>query len=242
MNVIEVEIKNKKAVRTNETAYVCDNSDFTVVFSFDEEWDEFETKTARFAYNDKYQDVIFTGTECQMPIISDTKLISVGVFAGNLQTTTPAPIVANKSILCGAGVPDKPSENVYNQIVELCNEAVETAKDVEERANKGEFNGSDGEDGHTPVKGVDYWTEEDKSEIVKEVYDFMFDDVLLVDHTTNKNYTLYVSNGKLMFAESDLTSDEEGTPDKLSLVDKSTGQLYTLYVSNGKLILAESEV
>lgn len=30
-------------------------------------------------------------------------------------------------------------------------------------------NGIDGKDGYTPVKGTDYWTEEDKSEIVSDV-------------------------------------------------------------------------
>lgn len=36
----------------------------------------------------------------------------------------------------------------------------------------GDFNGTPGEkgeDGHTPVKGTDYWTESDKAEIVAEV-------------------------------------------------------------------------
>ena len=124
LNVIEVEIKNKKAVRTNDTAYVCDNSDFTVVFSFDEEWDEFDVKTARFAYDGKHQDVVFTGTECEMPIISNTKLISVGVFSGDLHTTTPAQIVANKSILGVSGTPEPPSEDVYSQIIELINNGI----------------------------------------------------------------------------------------------------------------------
>lgn len=30
-------------------------------------------------------------------------------------------------------------------------------------------NGADGQDGHTPVKGVDYWTAQDKAEIVADV-------------------------------------------------------------------------
>ena len=32
----------------------------------------------------------------------------------------------------------------------------------------GEFNGSDGKDGYTPVKGTDYFTEEDKAEIAEQ--------------------------------------------------------------------------
>ena len=42
------------------------------------------------------------------------------------------------------------------------NEALKQAKE------SGEF---DGEDGHTPVKGTDYWTEDDKAEIVEGVLD-----------------------------------------------------------------------
>lgn len=158
LKVIEVEIKNKKAVRTNEAAYVCDNSDFTVVFSFDEEWDAFSVKTARFVYGDKHQDVVFTGTECPMPKIHDTKLISVGVFAGDLHTTTPASIVANKSILGASTVPDEPSPDVYAQIVELCGETKDIAQSVRDDADNGAF---DGEDGYTPIKGKDYFDGKD---------------------------------------------------------------------------------
>lgn len=154
LNVINVEIKNKKAVRTNETAYVCDNSNFTVVFSFDEEWDEFDVKTARFSYDDKYQDVVFTGNECAVPIISNTKLILVGVFAGNLSTTTPARIVANKSILSASGTPEPPSEDVYSQIIQM----------IDDGMLKGE-KGDRGPKGDVPQKGVDYWNEDDKAEV-----------------------------------------------------------------------------
>lgn len=146
LNVIEVSIKNKKAVRTNDAAYTCDNSDFTVVFSFDEEWNAFPTKTARFAYDDKFQDVVFSGNKCPMPKISNTKLISVGVFAGDLHTSTPAMIVANKSILGASGVPDEPSPDVYAQIVELCNETKDIARSVRDDADNGVFDGEDGKD------------------------------------------------------------------------------------------------
>jgi len=122
LNVINIKIENKQAFRTNDTAYVCDNSDYTVVFSFDKEWDEFETKTARFVYDGRHQDVIFTGNECAMPKISNARLIFVGVFAGDLHTTTSASVMANKSILSGSGIPDPPPENIYNQIIKMIEE------------------------------------------------------------------------------------------------------------------------
>ena len=46
-------------------------------------------------------------------------------------------------------------------------EAVNTA--LAQAKASGEFNGEDGEDGKTPVKGVDYYTESDKAEMVQAV-------------------------------------------------------------------------
>lgn len=50
-----------------------------------------------------------------------------------------------------------------SKLPEAVNEALAQAK------ASGEFNGDDGEDGKTPVKGVDYYTEADKAEIVAAV-------------------------------------------------------------------------
>lgn len=44
--------------------------------------------------------------------------------------------------------------------------AINTAL-AQAKAN-GEFNGKDGDDGHTPIKGEDYFTEDDKSELIKQ--------------------------------------------------------------------------
>ena len=43
----------------------------------------------------------------------------VGVFAGNLHTTTAACIGAKRSILSSSGVPADPAPDVYAQIMEL---------------------------------------------------------------------------------------------------------------------------
>lgn len=116
---INISVKNKIAVQTNKTEYICDNSDFIIKFNFDAEWDAYDTKTARFCYNSKYVDAVFTGDSCAIPIISDTNDISIGVYAGNLHTTTPALVLCEKSILGGSGFPADPPDDVYNQIMEL---------------------------------------------------------------------------------------------------------------------------
>ena len=122
MKIIAISVRDKIAVNMSGVSYTCGNSDFVINFDFDAEWDEFSVKTARFIKDDRtYQDQVFQGNECPVPILYNTNKIRVGVFAGNLHTSTPAIISANKSILCGNGSPEAPSEDVYAQIMEMLN-------------------------------------------------------------------------------------------------------------------------
>lgn len=158
---ITIQISKKVATCLTELPIVCGNSDYECEFLFDEEWDNHSIKTARFRDNGEYTDVVFEGNVCKMPIISNAKIVRVGVFAGELSTSTPAIVHCKPSILDGEDIPAPPREDVYLQIIGLCNEAVSTAKSVEERANNGEFDGRDGDDY--------VLTESDKEEIVAMV-------------------------------------------------------------------------
>ena len=117
---ISITVKNKVA-RADRVIIVCDNSDYTAVFDFDAEWDEYTTKTARFVYGGRYTDVVFTGNECTIPVIQDTRSLTVGVYAGDFHTTTPAYISCVPSILFGNGIPADPTPDVYAQSMELLN-------------------------------------------------------------------------------------------------------------------------
>lgn len=96
---------------------VCGNSDYQIAFNFDAEWDAYPVKTARFVFDGRYIDKVFEGDTCEAPVLSNTDICAVGVFAGDLCTTTPALIPCIKSILCGTGVPADPPEDVYSQIM-----------------------------------------------------------------------------------------------------------------------------
>lgn len=124
---ITVEVRNKVAAQTNRVEYVCGNNDFLIDFDFDDEWAAFDVKTARFIHNGTHIDVVFRGNQCAVPVMSDTHRFNVGVFAGDLRTTTAAYIPAKKSILCDAGVPADPMPDVYNQIMDRVNEVAEDA-------------------------------------------------------------------------------------------------------------------
>lgn len=102
MKVLQVTINNREASYVKRCGeIICGNSDYTIQFTFDEEWDAYDTKTARFIWNGQYKDVQFTGSTCSVPILKNTDSVTVGVYAGQLQTTTAAVIGCRKSILCG---------------------------------------------------------------------------------------------------------------------------------------------
>lgn len=157
MATIEILVREKIATNLDPRGQtiVCDNSDYVVKFDFDEEWAALPEKTARFAYNRRYQDISFKGDKCVMPAIRNASSVEVGVFAGNLHTTTPAVIYANKSIRgCGCA-PEGPPYEIYDHIMEAVNEACNAANEVKEAAKSGEFKGDPGKPGFSPTVGVE---------------------------------------------------------------------------------------
>lgn len=120
MKPIEITVREKVARLVDPDAFiVCGNSKYTVSFEFDAEWDEYDTKTACFKWNGQKEEVVFNGNQCKVPIISNTFSVEIGVYAGDLQTTTGALVNAKKSILCGTEKHHEPEPDVYNQIMEL---------------------------------------------------------------------------------------------------------------------------
>ena len=106
MKVLHINILDKKASYQNRDGeIVCGNSDYVIEFAFDTEWASHEEKIARFIWNDHYINVEFTGTICPVPVITNATEVKVGVYAGDLSTTTPAVIGCLKSILCESTTP-----------------------------------------------------------------------------------------------------------------------------------------
>lgn len=142
MKTIVIDISEKIAISPADEI-VCGNSDYCIRFNFDDEWSEHVKKTARFLYGGKCEDVIFEGDTVRVPIIKKALMLSVGVYAGELSTTTPAMIKARKSILCDDGLPPDPTPDVYAQLVKMTQSAEDTANKVLKMAENGDFNGED---------------------------------------------------------------------------------------------------
>lgn len=156
---ITIQILDKIATCLTEAPVVCGNSDYVVDFDFDEEWNEHNVKTAVFKVNGETIREVFEGTICKMPVFQNTLIAWVGVFAGTiddgtLSTSTPALIRCKPCVTDGDDPVAPPQDDVYNQIVDLCEGAVVTAKSVEDRANNGEFKGEKGEKGEKGDDGA----------------------------------------------------------------------------------------
>ncbi len=119
MNYINITVRGKIARAEGRARVVCGNSDYAVRFDFDAEWSEYTVKTARFVSEDgSYTDVQFEGDTCAVPILRNTRTLLVGVFAGNLRTTTAALIHAVPCITDPDGTPADPTPDVYAQLME----------------------------------------------------------------------------------------------------------------------------
>ena len=135
MNTLHITVNQKTATYLKRDGdIVCGNSDYQIQFIFDDEWEEYPTKTARFICKGNYLDVTFTGNTCQVPIIVDASYVLVGVYAGELQTTTSARIECKRSILCGGDTPRPDFNEAVNNAVAEVRGIAENAKVIADTA------------------------------------------------------------------------------------------------------------
>lgn len=107
--IINIEIIEKHATTLGAPVIVCSNAGYSIQFSFDSEWEGLDPKTARFVYvrnGAMYcKEVEFTGETVEMPVLSNTREVMVGVYTDTLCTSTPARVPCELSIRCLAAEP-----------------------------------------------------------------------------------------------------------------------------------------
>ncbi|MBQ6040204.1 MAG: hypothetical protein IJL32_05455 [Oscillospiraceae bacterium] len=125
---VDVTVENKIASTTGTPEIVCGNNDYAFVFTFDSEWSMFTEKTARFVWCDlrsgkiMHKDVLVTGDVCLAPALYDTAAVAVGVYAGNIHTTTPARIPCARCITDGEPLHEDPDPDIYEQLLQYLEE------------------------------------------------------------------------------------------------------------------------
>lgn len=200
--IIPISVADKIATAPSDAVIVCDNSDYIAEFEFDAEWADFDVKTARFCFNGAYLNEIFTGNSIKIPRIYGALYVEIGVFAGDIRTTTPARVRCMRSILSANGNVAAPSEDVYSQIMARLNEggvAEETDPTVSDWAKqptKPEYTAAE----------VGAYTKDETDRAIQLAVNnggipADSSGILLIDRTTGKQYVLYVEDGKLSMDE-----------------------------------------
>ena len=143
MATVTVTIKERIATVPNGVSLVCNNPSDVIQFNFDSEWNSITLKTARFTWQRNYVDIPFTGNTVNVPDISKTNVVELGVYADGI-TSTAVKIPFKHSIKSIGGSIAELAADVYSQIIQMINsDAVK------------------GDPGYTPVRGTDYWTDAD---------------------------------------------------------------------------------
>ena len=143
MATVNVTIRERIASVPSGISLVCNNPSDVIQFDFDSEWNSITLKTARFSWQRSYVDIPFTGNTVNVPDISKTNMVELGVYADGI-TTTAVKIPYKHSIKSIGGTVAEPTTDTYNQLVQMI--------------NKGAVKG---DPGVTPVRGTDYWTAAD---------------------------------------------------------------------------------
>lgn len=124
MKEIKIKVQDKIATLVEDVSLVCGNSDYSVIFDFDEDWVNHGLKTAVFVFGDSTVEVPFTGNileEKDAVAIEGATKCYIGVYSGDLITTTKAEIKCTPSIRDIAKKHKTPTKDIYNRLIELIN-------------------------------------------------------------------------------------------------------------------------
>lgn len=149
MPEIVVTVKNKMAVGDG-SVIVCNNSDYVVRFALDSEWDALALRTMRIVYDSySHTDIAFSGDTVALPAIVDRTSIGIGLYSGDIHTSTCAMFDCERSVMGkNSNAVAPPSSDVYNEIVEMIN-------DGRLKGDKG-ADGTNGADGANGADGVTF--------------------------------------------------------------------------------------
>lgn len=183
MSTIKVQCTDQ-VLRITESPVIASggvNEDY-VQFTFCPLWDGY-TKTAVFYMDEKfvYHSSVDDEDKCVIPkeAMNEKGKMYFGVFGVNgdiVRTSEVLPYIIKKGAITQESTPD-PTPDIYAQI--LASVAAAKIKSATINSNGNliiatqdnqtyDAGKAKGADGKTPVKGTDYWTDADKSEIVED--------------------------------------------------------------------------
>lgn len=128
---ISIKVREKVAQVQGSPQIVCGNSDYAVTFDFDSEWNAYDEKTLHAVWMDvrtgelKHYDVEFSESTVVLPAIYNTDRVCIGVYAGDIRTTTPARVPCLRCITDGEPYHDDPPPDIYLQLMDYMEQIIE---------------------------------------------------------------------------------------------------------------------
>lgn len=123
---ISIKVRNKIVQSVGIHEIVCGNSDYTISFDLDSEWNEFTDIVARFVYCDRngvrhWIDSEIQDSICNVPVLCGIDSVNIGIYAGegNIHTSTPSTIPCIRSITCILGQAHSMKRDFFNECMEL---------------------------------------------------------------------------------------------------------------------------
>lgn len=152
MNTLVFVVKGQMITRTDNLLPVakCRNL-YRAKFDFkNANWDGI--KTALFKMGNKPKAVILDeNDECDVPWeffdTEETAYGTVSVFCGDLVTANKESVLVMQSGYEQSEASEPPTPDIYNQILEVVDDTKQIAQSIRDDADKGLFNGKDGDDG-----------------------------------------------------------------------------------------------
>lgn len=121
---IHITVRERIAQTDGDPEIVCGNSDYTAVFDFDAEWVAYPQKTLHTVWRDNatgklgHDDIMFEGSSAVLPPVWRTCQVLIGVYAGDIRTTTAARVPCIGCITDTAPHHDDPDDALYRQLLE----------------------------------------------------------------------------------------------------------------------------
>lgn len=123
MPEIRVTVRNRIAYTSDNPEIVCGNSDYSVLFDLDAEWDAFPVRTARMVWRDpdsgrnRYAEMLFEGSRVVLPPVYRVSQVLLGIYAGDIRTTAPVRIPCCACVTGSDAVHPDPAPDVYTQLL-----------------------------------------------------------------------------------------------------------------------------
>lgn len=97
------------------------NTDQTITFSFDKEWDDYPNKTVLFVYSQegltKYKSKKFTGKSVKAPLLTNLNNVKIGVVAGEIMASTSVTVQSKTSVLDDAKINPEDIDDGYADFI-----------------------------------------------------------------------------------------------------------------------------